>query len=304
MSAVVGRDVFADKVLEMKSAAFTRHVAKTVSEAISMLAEFADENGRVLAGGQSLVPMMALRVARPAHLVDINAVAGLDKIGNSNGWLAIGALVRHGAFHQPVVEGPLGRLLTAVAASIGSYPIRMRGTMCGSLAHADPGSEWSLTAATLDAELVARNQDGERWIPSTRFFAGIMSTALKDDELLVEMRFPILPMDTRFGFYEFNRRARDVALAASLVTYRLEKGRIRDARLGVGGAEPMPRRITAAEAALNDKRPGAEAFRLAALIAADAIEPMDDSQISVAYRRDLVEVVVQRALEQSLEQSR
>jgi carbon-monoxide dehydrogenase medium subunit len=265
-----------------------------------MLATFADENGRVLAGGQSLLPMMALRMARPAHLIDINEVAGLDKIGHGDGWLAIGALVRHGAFHQPVMEGPLGQMLTAVVQSIGHYPIRMRGTMCGSLAHAEPGSEWGLTVATLDAELLARNQDGERRIPSNTFFDGIMSTALKVDELLVEVRFPILPMDTRFGFYEFNRRTKDVALAASLVTYRLEKGRIRDARLGIGGAEPTPRRITAAEAALNDKRPGPEAFRVAARTAADAINPMEDSQISLAYRRALVEVVVQRSLEQSL----
>jgi carbon-monoxide dehydrogenase medium subunit len=287
-------------VFEMKSASFTRHVPKTVGEAVSMLATFAADDGRVLAGGQSLVPMMALRMARPAHLVDINEVAGLDRIVNRNGRLAIGALVRHGAFHQPVVEGPLGRLLTAVVQSIGHYPIRMRGTMCGSLAHADPGSEWCLTAATLDAELAVRNQDGERRIPSNMFFNGIMSTALKEDELLIEVRFPILPLDTIFGFYEFNRRARDLALAASLVTYRLEEGRIRDARLGIGGAEPTPRRIPAAEAALNGKRPGSEAFRLAARTAAEAIEPMEDSQISVAYRRDLLEVVVQRALEQSL----
>jgi carbon-monoxide dehydrogenase medium subunit len=106
-------------------------------------------------------------------------------------------------------------------------------------------------------------------------------------------------MDTKFGFYEFNPRARDLALAESLVTYRLEEGRIRQARLGVGGAEPTPRRIAAAEAALNDRRPGAETFRLAARTAAEAIEAMEDSQIGVEYRRDLVEVVVQRALEQS-----
>ncbi|MDI4236496.1 FAD binding domain-containing protein [Bradyrhizobium sp. Arg237L] len=284
----------------MKSASFTRHVPKTVGEAISMLARLAAEDGRVLAGGQSLVPMMALRMARPAHLIDINEVAGLDTIVNDNGRLAIGALVRHGAFHQPVTEGPLGRLLTVVADSIGNYPIRMRGTMCGSLAHADPGSEWCLTAATLDAELVVRNQDGERRIPSNLFFDGIMSTTLKEDELLVEIRFPILPMDTMFGFFEFSHRARDLALAASLVTYRLEEGRMRDARLGIGGAEPTPRRIAAAEVALNGRRPGSEAFRLAARTAAHAVEPMDDSQIGVEHRRDLVEAVVQRALEQSL----
>jgi aerobic carbon-monoxide dehydrogenase medium subunit len=284
----------------MKSALFTRHVPKSVDEAASMLARFAAEDGKVLAGGQSLVPMMALRMARPTHLIDINEIVGLDKIGNANGWLAIGALVRHGAFHQPVMDGPLGQLLTAVVYSIGSYPIRMRGTMGGSLAHADPGSEWCLTAITLDAELVIRNQVEQRRIPSRSFFKGIMSTALREDELLVEIRFPILPADTTFGFFEFSRRARDLALAASLVTYRLHEGRIRDARLGIGGVEAIPRRIPAAEAALNGRRPCREAFRLAARAAAGGIVPVDDDQISAAYRRDLVETVVQKALEQSL----
>jgi len=135
----------------MKPAPFRYHAPKTVDEAVALLAEVAPADGRVLAGGQSLVPIMAFRLAKPAHLVDINDVAGLDKIAGDGKVLSIGACVRHAAFHKWVVDNPLGKLLSFVARHIAHYPIRMRGTFCGSLAHADPASEWCLTAATLDA---------------------------------------------------------------------------------------------------------------------------------------------------------
>jgi len=170
----------------MKPAAFTRHVPKTLDEALKILAEVAPQDGRILAGGQSLVPIMAFRMARPAHLVDINEVAGLDTLKVDGGHLSIGARVRHAAFHKPPVEGPLGALLASVVRHIAHYPIRMRGTFCGSLAHADPASEWCLTAATLDADLIAKSTRGSRTIAAKDFFEGIMSTALKDDELLTE----------------------------------------------------------------------------------------------------------------------
>ena len=125
----------------------------------------APKDGRVLAGGQSLVPIMAFRLAKPAHLVDINGVAGLDKIASDGKMLSIGACVRHAAFHKPVTGNPLGQLLTLVARHIAHYPIRVRGTFCGSLAHADPSSEWCLVAATLDATLIARSVRGNREYP-------------------------------------------------------------------------------------------------------------------------------------------
>ena len=281
----------------MKAASFVRHVPKTVEEAVAMLAEFAPQDGRVLAGGQSLVPIMAFRMARPAHLIDINEVAGLDKLTIEGGKLVVGARVRHAAFHKPKFEGPLARLLALVVRSIAHYPIRMRGTMCGSLAHADPASEWCLAAATLDAELVARRKAGERVIPAAEFFQGIMTTALDEDELLAEVRIPLLPDDTKFGFNEFSRRAGDFAMAASLVTYRLAGGIIADARVGVGGGEATPRRIPEAEAALNGKKPGDDAFVAAADAAAAAIDPLEDAQTPPEYRRELVQAVVQRALQ-------
>ena len=283
----------------MKPAPFIRHVPKTLDEALKILAEVAPEDGRVLAGGQSLVPIMAFRLAKPAHLVDINEVAGLDKVSNDGKTLTIGARVRHGAFHKPVTDNPLGTLLSYVARHIAHYPIRMRGTFCGSLAHADPSSEWCLTAATLDATLVAKSTRGERLIAAADFFEGIMSTALKEDELLAEVRLPLLAPDAKFGFYEFSRRAGDFAMASSLVTYRLEAGKITGAHVGVGGAEPAPRRIPEAEAALNGKAPADEAFRAAAETAATAIDAMEDHQTTAEYRRDLVRAVVRRALEHS-----
>ena len=136
----------------MKSAPFVRHVPRTVAEATAMLAEFGPKDGRVLAGGQSLVPIMAFRMARPAHLVDINGVAELARLSQVDDTLSIGAIVRHAAFHRPAVNGQMGRLLAAVVRHIAHYPIRTRGTFCGSIAHADPASEWCLVAATLSAK--------------------------------------------------------------------------------------------------------------------------------------------------------
>ncbi len=283
----------------MKPAPFIRHVPKTLDEALRILSDVAPQDGRILAGGQSLVPIMAFRLAKPAHLVDINEVAGLDKITSDGNALSIGARVRHAAFHKSVVANPLGQLLSAVVRHIAHYPIRMRGTFCGSLAHADPASEWCLVAATLDATLIAKSTRGERRIAAKDFFAGIMSTALTEDELLVEARLPLLSDDTKFGFNEFSRRAGDFAMSAALVTYRLQSGKIAEARVGVGGAEASPRRITEAEAALNGQAPGDKTYRTAAEAAAKAIEPLEDHQTNAEYRCDLVRAVVRRALEQS-----
>jgi carbon-monoxide dehydrogenase medium subunit len=283
----------------MKPAPFIRHVPKTLDEALAMLAEVAPQDGRILAGGQSLVPIMAFRLAKPAHLVDINEVEGLDRLHSDGTALSIGARVRHGAFHKNVVDNPLGKLLTFVGHHIAHYPIRMRGTFCGSLAHADPSSEWCLVAATLDATMIAKSARGERALKAAEYFEGIMSTALAEDELLVEVRLPLLSPDAKFGFNEFSRRAGDFAMAASLVTYTLKDGKIADAHVGVGGAEPSPRRIADAEAALNGQQPGDAAFRAAAEAAASVIEPLEDHQTTGEYRRDLVRAVVRRALENS-----
>ena len=264
-----------------------------------MLAEYAPDDGRVLAGGQSLVPTMAFRLARPHHLVDINGIEALRRLGVEQDKLVIGAGVRHQAFHRPVVEGPLGVLLSAVMRHIAHYPIRTRGTFCGSIAHADPASEWCLVAATLGAEMVARSARGTRIITAADYFQGIMTTALAPDELLTEVRLPILSAETRAGFYEFNRRAGDFAMGMALVTFRLANGVIVDPHVGIGGAEAYARRIAAAEALLTGRAPESAVFRAAAEAASAAIDPLTDAQTNAEYRRDLVATVTRRALEQA-----
>jgi carbon-monoxide dehydrogenase medium subunit len=281
----------------MKPAPFAYYAPRTVEEALGVLAEVAPRDGRVLAGGQSLVPAMALRLARPAHLVDINGVKGLERLALEAGELVIAACVRHAAFHRPVVDGPLGALLSQVARHIAHYPIRVRGTFCGSIAHADPASEWCLVAATLDARMVARSVRGARTIPAAHYFRGAMTTALTADELLAEVRVPLLAPDARFGFAEFSRRAGDFAIAMALATYRLRNGVVADARVGIGSVESAPRRIAQAEAALEGKRPGTDAFRDAADAVTRVITPLDDDRYPARYRLELARAMARRALE-------
>jgi len=283
----------------MKPAAFRYHAPKTVDEAVAMLAELAPQDGRILAGGQSLVPTMAFRLARPAHLVDINGVETLNRLAVEGGKLVIGACVRHAAFHRQVCDGPLGKLLSEVVRHIAHFPIRNRGTFCGSLAHSDPASEWALVLAALDGEVLAKSARGERVIAARDFFQGIMTTALRDDELLAEARLPVLAAGTRCGFYEFSRRAGDFALAASLVTYRIEGGKIVEPRVALGGVEVSPRRIAEAERALAGAEPGDKAFRAAAAAAAAVVDPMEDIVNTADFRRDLVLAVTRRALERA-----
>jgi aerobic carbon-monoxide dehydrogenase medium subunit len=283
----------------MKPAAFRYHAPKTIDEAVALLAEVAPQDGRVLAGGQSLVPTMAFRLAKPSHLVDINGVDALNRLTVSDGKLIIGACVRHAAFHRPVCEGPLGKLLSNVVQHIAHYPIRNRGTFCGSLANADPASEWALVFTALGGEVLAKSERGERVIAACEFFKGVMTTALRDDELLVEARLPMLAADTRCGFYEFSRRTGDFALAAALAAYRIEDGKIVEPRVALGGIEVNPRRIAEAERALADADPGDKAFRAAAATATAAVDPMEDIVNSAGFRRDLVLAVTRRALERA-----
>jgi aerobic carbon-monoxide dehydrogenase medium subunit len=283
----------------VKPAPFTYHTPKTVDAAVAKLAELGPLDGRVLAGGQSLVPMMAFRMARPTHLIDINGVAGLDRLAVEGDTLSIAACVRHAAFHRPVVAGPTGALLTNVVSNIAHYPIRLRGTFCGSLAHADPASEWCLTAVTLGADLVALSARGRRVIAADDFFEGMMMTTLAEDELLSEARVPLLPPDSRVGFYEFNRRAGDYAIAMALTTFRIRDGVIVEPRVGLGGAEGRPRRMTEAEAALAGQKPGADVFRAAAEAAAAVVDPLEDVHADAEFRLDLVRAVTRRALERA-----
>ncbi len=284
----------------MKPAPFDYHAPRTVDDAVSLLSEFAEQGGRVLAGGQSFVPMMAFRLARPSHLIDINRIGELNRLLVEDATLRIGATVRHAAIETMASGGALGRLLREVARSVAHPPIRNRGTFRGSLVHADPAAEWCLAAATLDATIIARSARGVRAIAAENFFQGVMTTSLAADELVTECRIPLLADDARCGFSEVSRRAGDFAMAAALVTYRLHDGRIAKPRIGLGGVEPFPRRLPDVEAQLAGEVPGEKCFQAAAAAAAEQVEPMEDSRIATDFRRHLVSVVILRALQRTL----
>jgi aerobic carbon-monoxide dehydrogenase medium subunit len=283
----------------MKPAPFDYHAPRSVDEAVELLAAHGDE-AKILAGGQSLVPAMNFRLARPAVLVDINRIAELDFCTTTDGALRIGALARHARFERAVTQGPLGDLLADVVRYIAHLPIRVRGTFAGSLAHADPAAEWCVVATTLDAEIRARGPGGERSIEAAAFFRSILTTALRPDELITEVRLPALGPDWRFGFAEFSRRAGDFALSMALAALRLDGGRIVEARVGVGGAGDRPLRIKEAEQVLEGTAPGSEALAEAGAIAAATVEPFEDLHASIAYRRDLVSAMTKRTLERAL----
>jgi aerobic carbon-monoxide dehydrogenase medium subunit len=279
----------------MKPAAFRYFAPRTVEHAIDLLAEHGEE-GKVLAGGQSLVPAMNFRLARPASLIDINRIAALDYLRQQEGALCIGALARHARFETPVAPGVLASLLPKVAHHIAHWPIRTRGTFAGSIAHADPASEWCLLAAVVDAEFALASRRGTRRLRPDGYFVAALTTALEPDELLTEIRLPLLDHSWRTGFAEFSRRQGDYALAMSAALLRIEHGRVVEARIGVGGATDRPTRIAAAEQLLVGTDGGPAVRREAGRLAAAAIKPLVDPQASAEFRRELTEAMVERAL--------
>lgn len=278
----------------MKPAAFGYLAPTSVAEAIAALASH-DGEAKVIAGGQSLVPMMNFRLARPGVLVDINRIPDLDHVDAADGALVVGALARHARFERPVCAGPLGALLPVAARHIAHAPIRARGTFCGSLVHADPASEWCALVLMLDAVLVTEGPAGRRHIAARDFFQGLFTTALAAEELLVEARLPLLGTEWRCGFAEFSRRAGDYALAMAVVALRWRDGAVAEARIGLGGIGFTALRAPAAERALVAGGTPEDA----AEVAASAADPQDDPQASAALRRDLVRAMVRRALRQA-----
>jgi carbon-monoxide dehydrogenase medium subunit len=277
--------------VEVKPAPFEYHAPQTVAALCELIDRHADD-GKILAGGQSLVPVMNFRLARPAQLFDINGIRELDFLKLENKKLRIGALTRHAAFHQPVVPGPTGTLLAEVVRHIAHYPIRQRGTFAGSIAHADPASEWCLVIVALDGEIVARSVHGERVIAAKDYFRGTFATALEPNELITEVKLPVLDDSWRTGFYEYSRRAGDFALAMTAAAVHHEKGKVREARIAHGGVEDRPSRCVPAEQALVAGRTPAQA----ADIVSQSVNPMQDLHADAPYRRDLVRATTLRAL--------
>lgn len=274
----------------MKPSAFEYHAPRTVEDAVALLARLVPEEGRVLAGGQTLVPAMALRLARPGHLIDINGVAELDRLAVEGGMLSVGACVRHAAMGAGAAPGPLGRLLGLMQRHVAHAPIRARGTFCGSLANADAASEWCLLAVALGAEVEACSTAGTRRIAAEDFFLGYMTTALQPDEIVTRALLPLLPDGTRTGFHEFARRRGDFAQVMAVAAFTVRDGRIAEPRVAVGSVGPRARRSPAAEAVLLGTEPGDAMFAQAAKAAAQGIADPDP------YLRALAETSVHRAL--------
>jgi aerobic carbon-monoxide dehydrogenase medium subunit len=283
----------------MKPAAFAYHRPTSVSETLALLDEHGDD-AKILAGGQSLVAAMNFRLARPSMLIDANHLRDLSTVTVDGDYLMIGALVRHAIFHKPVVEHPIGHLLSRVVRFIAHYPIRQRGTFGGSLCHADPASEWCLVATVLDAEMLIESQAGRRRVPAKEFFKGTFTTALKPNELLTHIRLPLGNPALKGGFNEFSRRAGDFALAMALVTLECDGSRIKAARLGLGGVADRPLRLSALEAKLVGQHAGEATFRAIAAEASALITPTSDIHGTAEYRKDLIKAVLSRALAEAV----
>jgi CO/xanthine dehydrogenase FAD-binding subunit len=275
---------------------FTYLVPHTLDEAISLLAQYAPE-GKPLAGGQSLIPMMNFRLAQPRYLIDLNRVNELGYVREIDGMLAIGAMTRQFEAERSEVVSRLVPILSEALHWTGHATIRHRGTVGGSLAHADPAAELPATALALRAELVAQGPAGRRVIPAEEFFLGPLSTALGPDELLVEARFPALPSGAGWAFLELSRRHGDFAIVGVAAVLALSgDGRVDQVSLALCGVGPAPVRARRAEAALAGVEPSEGAFREAGEIAAQEIDPDSDLHASADYRRRVAAVLVRRAL--------
>ena len=279
----------------MKPAPFRYERPRDAAEVLDLLAQHGDE-AKILAGGQSLVPMMNFRLARPAVIIDIGAVPGLAQVFTDEAKVAIGTRVRHVELERPPFDGPLGSLLADAARHVGHIPIRLRGTFGGSIVHADPAAEWCLLAQTLDAEVAVASVRGERLIKAADLFQSAFITAIADDELLTEVRLPWLGADWETGFSEFSRRAGDFAVVAVASAVRMADGRIVEARIGAAGVGAIPVRLAQAEETLVGQPLDSDAIGAASDVAGQEVEPRGDIHGSADYRRDLVRALTKRAL--------
>lgn len=281
----------------VKPVAFTYHAPRTVDDALNLLDELRDQEAKVLAGGQSLMPMLNMRLVRPQHLVDINGVAELNYVRvESDGATTVGALTRHRTLEQSSEIRQYLPLVAEAVPHIGDRLIRYRGTIGGSLAHADPSAELPTLAVTLDAELVVGKKGTTRTIPAADFFFGYLTTALGEDELVLAIRFPPLARGAGVAFKELVRQHGQFAIVSAAAGLVMESGQITEARVCLGGVAPTPIRATNAEQLLCGERPSATLFREAASRAADATEPSADVHGSAEYRRDMALVYAELAL--------
>jgi carbon-monoxide dehydrogenase medium subunit len=280
----------------MKPAAFSYHRPRTLDDALSLLALHGFD-AKVIAGGQSLAPMMNMRFAQPAHLIDLNALPQLTGITLEADTLVIGAMTRHHELATSSTVRAVCPLLAEAAATIGHYAIRQRGTLGGSLAHADPAAQLPLIASTLGARIEVIGPDGSREVPAAQFLIAVMTTDLAAEEIIRAVRFPTAAPGEQHAFEIFSRRHGDFAIAACAVTAVLAGDRFSSLRIGVGGVADAPLVLDDVAAGFLGEAADARTIGKIAEAVAGVIQSHDQAEISAAYRRDLVKALMTRALQ-------
>ena len=283
----------------MKPSAFEYFTPLTLPEAVELLQVHGDE-AKILAGGQSLVPMMNFRVARPKILIDINKVKELVYIGEEKDELVVGSLVRERALEVSSLVGKKCPILAEAISQIGHLPIRTRGTIGGSLVHADPSAEIPVVICALGGRMKVVGPTGERALAADEFFLTYLTSALEPGEILVEVRIPTLPANTGWSFMELSRRHGDfgIVVVASIL-FMENKELCRKASIALGGVGPTPLRAAAAEKILAGQKLTEELIREAGVKAAGATEPESDYHASEEYRKDMARVFTQRSLQEA-----
>ena len=283
----------------MKPASFEYYRAYTPQEVVDLLVELG-EDAKILAGGQSLAPMMNFRLAHPSALVDINPVIGLDYIKREGDELCVGALTRHRTLETSTDPGVRDgfSLLPDAARWIGHYPIRSRGTVGGSIAHSDPTAEWCILARLYDATIVTLGTDGLRSTPAAEWFTGFLSTAAMPTDMVVEIRFG--RPRAHGALTEYARRRGDFALAATAVALDVVDNRCRNVSIVLGGVAGEPLRLPEVEVLVEDAEPTEATWERAAKLAAASIATGDDADSEAGYRRHLVETLTRRAFAEAV----
>jgi len=284
-------------------ATFEYHAPASIEEALALLERYEGE-AKILAGGQSLIPVMKLRVAAPSALVDINRIPGLDGLADEGGQLRIGALVRHRTCERSeLLRGRYGTL-GATAPQVSDPIVRNLGTVCGSVAHADPQGDWASALLATGAEIVVQSSGGSRTIPIGEFVLGPFMTVLDSAELITEVRVPD-PGERAGGTYlKLERKVGDFATAGVAVHVSLDNGTIGRAGIALTGVGPTNIEATAAEESLAGAEPTDEAFAAAAALAAEAADPIGDHRGSADYKRNVVRVFTERGLRTAVEAAR
>ena len=286
----------------MIPAAFDYHAPRTLPEALALLGQFGDE-AKVLSGGQSLLPLLKLRFAQPAHLVDIGRIPGLDYIKEEGGFLKIGALVREAALEASEVVRSRYPILADTAAVIADPLVRNLATVCGNLAHGDPANDHPATMLALGAEVVATGPQGARTIPVAQFFTGLFTTALAPTEVLTEIRIPAPPPGSGGAYVKLERKVGDFATAGAAAFLVLKGGTIARAGIGLTSVGPMPIKVVAAEGYLAGKKADEAAFAEAGRLAAAAAKPGADRRGSVEYKKEMARVLTVRALRKAAQRA-